>query len=99
MVKTFGTTIVVPSSVAADGSSIFVDDDVSGNASLMMPYGASARSFLTSHELATVTPSCLKLSNIPFSPEMSGRHGGGSWDKSFLDMIGRFCTQGVSASV
>lgn len=60
------TTKVVSSGASADGSYLFVNDNVSGNETLKSPNGASGISFLSSHKLAAVEPSCVKLSWIPF---------------------------------
>lgn len=53
--------------LTADGSDLFVDDDVSGSETLEAPSGFSALCFLSSNELVAVVQSYLEQSWILYS--------------------------------
>lgn len=84
---TFFTMKVVYSGLAADGSDLFVDDDVSGSAALEHRDRISALSFSTSHELAAVVQSFLELSRIPLLLETLCHDRGGFWGERLLERI------------
>lgn len=85
--------------VFANGSALFVNNNVLGSKTLEAPKRVFALSFLSSRKLAAIAHSRLKLSVIPLSSNAGYRNRVGCWGNSILDLIVRSGEDDVSTTV
>lgn len=93
------TTKDASSGVAAERSSLFVNNNVSGNITLEAPDRTFTLGVFAFFKLAAAERSFLEQSWIFLSLEMSFHGKGAYCGKSVLDLIGRFCARGELATV